>query len=371
MAKEHDSVQLVDNVPLHMDDDALIERDTRLLKEEYYNATGQELTDQDITNALSKALHEKLAVIFKTGNFTAFARDAKTDNESSEKDRRRMQEQGYRRVQSLISRNRAYFYISGDSPGYEWNYGRNEFYCLAIKKFRRGKNSEVKLKRNEPLTLKNCKDTRIEEMVTSYQNDYKVTMNQMRNPFSSWCLTVKKVEIGQQLRVDHCNSDTATNGNQKWSIFKGFPREGGQVMKPKTATDLCVTLKPPKSGKRGGGKATLQKCATQSEKDRNSQAMISCEATTSNSATNRCKYIQLTPNAPKMDYLECDIGGDVLAVSKVQMVLRCINVTCWKRSSVIHNSYHCAFRVSYIAAAKNTTQHESAHEKDLLHVTSV
>lgn len=306
-----------------IDIDEILEDNMRLLREDFYRVAGRELTDQEMADAMSKAMQEQLPGLFRDGKLSR-SRGLKNGILGSEDERRRMREQGIRQVQQVPSGG-TYIMVTGQSPGWSYNYGRNEFYCLAMVWERMG--MQRLPPRKSPFTIKDCLERRAEEIVMAYTSQGDLILDELSDVFWNWCVSSPGPNITENataLMVDHCD---VTNPLQTWTLLSG-----DNTMRPNADPLLCVTANPPISGKVGGVRRRLGKkkrkkrrrrrhwkqsqnyfnaattaaaepifrqCSTD-EDERPQQIFVACRLTGS------CRVVDLGGSST---YVECDISA--------------------------------------------------------------
>jgi len=241
------------------------EVDTNLadLKRQYFDFHGTELTDGMIEAALEKSHGDAGGKAFGPdrkihmyGSVDEFDRESTPQNvvwmdEVDSEDHPDYQHRHlltHRRTQ-VIRRQNMYI-VAGNSPGWQNNRGRNEFFCVSL--YSLDKQNYLP-QQGEMVTLRNCYTTPGKAIALRYANDFTIrTLND--NIYYTWCVGVKKPNKNQEARIDTCNF---FDPNEVWNLFVSDrtwrPGENADL-------DLCMTSQNNPSD---GGKLQLERCESQ------------------------------------------------------------------------------------------------------------
>eukprot|EP00568_Trieres_chinensis_P013038 CAMPEP_0183299910 /NCGR_PEP_ID=MMETSP0160_2-20130417/6496_1 /TAXON_ID=2839 ORGANISM="Odontella Sinensis, Strain Grunow 1884" /NCGR_SAMPLE_ID=MMETSP0160_2 /ASSEMBLY_ACC=CAM_ASM_000250 /LENGTH=306 /DNA_ID=CAMNT_0025462235 /DNA_START=147 /DNA_END=1067 /DNA_ORIENTATION=+ len=261
------------------------------VKRSHFEKTGVELTDEDIDEAIERERerHEREGIVPRkvfTENVTGFEHLYEPDFLTS------------RKLQTIGGSQ--FSLVSARSPGWSWNRGRNEFYCMGISDV----NSDQLPDENTPLTLHNCLTTPKELISMRYVGTDYITFDQLDTTFFDWCISAitKKKNNGYYGGYYPIRGLGGNNNNKKKKKKK---KNGGRKSKrvvvqscsddPYQAwwlrrddstfrlqedVNLCVTASR-NAGQQGGGKLTLERCEFRIRKKstRQAQSWIACRAT--------------------------------------------------------------------------------------------
>lgn len=244
-------------------DDYEVEDNLADLKRQYFEFHGKELTDEMIEAALEKAHADAGGKAFGPdrkihmyGSVDEFDRESTPDNvvwmdEVDSEDHPDYQHRHlltHRRTQ--VVRRQNMYIVAGNSPGWQNNRGRNEFFCVSL--YSLDKQNYLP-QMGEMVTLRNCYTTPGKAIALRYANDFTIrTLND--NIYYTWCIRVKKPKKNQEARIDTCNF---FDPNEVWNLFVADrtwrPGENADL-------DLCMTSQNNPSD---GGKLQLEMCDEQ------------------------------------------------------------------------------------------------------------
>ena len=253
------------------DEDTLIAKNRKELKRMYLEATGRELMDDDIDGAIRSA-HERGLQIVATGW------DAVWEEEG-----RLLEGGGQAYSRKLLATNKDYVFVSGLSPGWDENYGRNEFYCAAVKKI---KWRTMRPKRGERIVLSDCSDTSEASTSFRYNAGKDIKAKKIDTVAHNWCLETRNNSTSK-LYINHCDIFNPLqlfafdDAKKTWGLENGEPNK-------------CFTAEPPKSRRKGKGSIKLQNC-TEEGRTREAQVFRPCETKTG------CTFDAVT------NFLVCDL----------------------------------------------------------------
>lgn len=244
-------------------DDYEVDTNMANLKRQYFDFHGKELTDEMIEAALDKAHADAGGKAFGPdrkihmyGSVDDFDRESTPDNvvwmdEVHSEDHPDYQHRHlltHRRTQ--VVRRQDMYIVAGNSPGWQNNRGRNEFFCVSL--YSLDKQNYLP-EMGEMVTLRNCYTTPGKAIALRYANDFSIrTLND--NIYYTWCIRVKKPNKNQEARIDTCNF---FDPNEVWNLFVNDrtwrPGENADL-------DLCMTSQNNPSD---GGKLQLEMCDEQ------------------------------------------------------------------------------------------------------------
>ena len=244
-------------------DDYEVDTNMANLKRQYFDFHGKELTDEMIEAALEKAHADAGGKAFGPdrkihmyGSVDDFDRESTPDNvvwmdEVDSEDHPDYQHRHlltHRRTQ--VVRRQNMYIVAGNSPGWQNNRGRNEFFCVSL--YSLDKQNYLP-EMGEMVTLRNCYTTPGKAIALRYANDFSIrTLND--NIYYTWCVRVKKPNKNQEARIDTCNF---FDPNEVWNLFVADrtwrPGENADL-------DLCMTSQNNPSD---GGKLQLEICDEQ------------------------------------------------------------------------------------------------------------
>ena len=230
------------------DEDALIVKNREELKRTHLEATGRDLSDDDIDGAIRSAHERGFQIVAPGQNVT-------------------WEEGGSRK---LLAQKKNYVFVSGLSPGWDENYGRNEFYCAAVKKINW---KTMRPKKGERLVLSDCFKTNDAQILFNYQTLGRLMAVKILDIIGQkdWCLETRNNSTSK-LYINRCE---LSNVLQQFSFDDTQKTWGLEVIKNEIP-GKCFTAKPPKAGKNGGGRIQLQNC-TDTGRTREAQVFRPCE----------------------------------------------------------------------------------------------
>ena len=244
------------------DEETNIDREE--LKERYLREAGRELTDVEIDTAVEEARRRAHPKRFGPG------REPRLTNETDGTLISRSLEE--RRRKLVVSKNRDYVLVSGASPGWYENPGRNEFYCASVKKIER---RTLRPKRGQKLTLSDCYDTPEPNIHFEYKASLELVAVKIDGFAHIWCLGVKNVNSDSKIQIDHCDT---MDDKQLWDLYENDNTWQPNILVT-SPQKKCVTAHPIKSASRGGGKLKLKDCSVDPPV-RSAQVFYACESVT-------------------------------------------------------------------------------------------
>lgn len=230
------------------------------LKRRYFEFHGKELTEEMLENAIAEA-RERGPKRFEEGYEMRLTRALPGLEEHVQE--HAVHPRTGRKLQ--VIGNGAGIIVSALSPGFRWNYGRNEFYCAGFDEIAPKFLPKVGTK----LTMLDCYNTPIEQINVDYTVDGELLFDFIDGVYWDWCASTKNVRKGR-LTCDKCD---ITDPLQQWNILSDTASDG--TWRPRDDDFRCVTGKPPKSGKNGGGRLKLTSCTTK-KKSRQAQTFVYC-----------------------------------------------------------------------------------------------
>ena len=269
----------------------VIANNRRELRRIHEETTGGELTERDIDEAISEAHSRVLNGVDNDGgdaqkrlfdreNFR-FVKDVNDVHEISAPYFDREGRQWHRSLAASAD-----LVISGNSPGWDHNFGRNEFYCVAIKEI----GYDYQPQEGTGLVLRECYRTRQEMIALTYASK-EFVFNGVDGVYWDWCATAANPKKSK-LFVAHCD---VTNPLQLWNLFN---TDSSGTWRPDIDASRCVS-----AGKKNE-KLKLKKCSDK-DKKREAQTWVYCRQVTAcafDSDTNLikvdCKLENVCPNRP-------------------------------------------------------------------------
>lgn len=185
-----------------------------------------------------------------------------------------------RRMQTI--RKADGFIVSGASPGFSWNAGRNTFYCAAVPHVDRNQRNT---RRRQKMTLKNCYTSPADEIITKYTDDQELWMKRIDTVYFDWCLESKKIRRNKAIQLNYCDVYDETQ------VFELLGNDDS--WRPTADTTLCVTCQNHNCAS-GGGKLRYKSCSSDlsgNNKYRGGQAFIFCFLGTSCAVDNEFNRI--------------------------------------------------------------------------------
>lgn len=233
------------------------------LKRRYFEFHGVELTDEMLDKAVADA-REKGPKRFEEGYKMRLK--AKLPGLEEHQEEHSVHRETGRRLQTVT---RGFgIIVSALSPGWQWNYGRNEFYCAGF--------DEIKPpflpKEGTKITMLDCYNTRYEQISIQYTNDDELIFPDIDGVYWDWCSATNNARKGK-LRCERCD---ITDPLQQWTLLDADSSDG--TWRPREDDFRCVTGRPPKSGRDGGGRLKLRACSTK-KKTRQAQTFVFCRDT--------------------------------------------------------------------------------------------
>ena len=225
------------------------------IKHLHFEATGKELTEEDIDAAIKEARN------IGPGRWEeGYKRNYVQNITDMPENHIHIDKQG-RRFMQLVPKSDNAILVSGLSPGWPHNSGRSKFYCVTIDDIQ----EDGLPKKKEKLVLKDCKDVFDEQTSVQYSSSSRELKFALDGLYWEWCVGASNRK--SKMYVDICDEK---NPLQVWDLFKT-----DNTWRPDVDTSRCVTATPPKAGRRGGGKLKLTKCS-QEDKKREAQVFIYC-----------------------------------------------------------------------------------------------
>jgi len=244
-------------------DDYEVETNLADLKRQYFEFHGKVLTDDMIEAALKKAHADAGGKAFGPdrkihmyGSVDDFDRESTPENVvwMDEVDSEDHPDYQHRRLlthrRTQVVRRQNMYIVAGNSPGWQNNRGRNDFFCVSL--YSLDKQNYLP-QMGEMVTLRNCYTTPGKAIALRYADDFTIrTLND--NIYYTWCIRVKKPKKNQEARIDTCNF---FDPNEVWNLFVADrtwrPAENADL-------DLCMTSQNNPSD---GGKLQLEMCDEQ------------------------------------------------------------------------------------------------------------
>jgi len=269
------------------------------LKREYYEKIGEELTDAMMDAALDKAWDER-PKWFEDGHKFHLVSKIPGLEEHYTPPSRKLRSKRMLQVNEVTQGDKGML-VSALSPGWDWNYGMNEFLCVGFDQIK----PSFLPKPGQRLKMIDCKLAPALQSGLKYTSSNELKWQNADKIFWDWCIETNKVRNGV-LKVDTCKSE---NPLQQWLLVhvKGqSSKVGDGTWRPLVDETRCVTGYPSKAGQQGGGRIKLSSCTTQG-KNRMAQTWIWCK-----DVTNKCE-IEVDPGNDS-GYIDCSIKTECAIV---------------------------------------------------------
>jgi len=266
------------SLELEQKESELVTNSRRKLRRLHLEATGKELTEENIDAAIDKARTEA------TGRWEEEYERTFVQNFTNIGEHQvHTSKKGRRWTQVVASKDG--ILISGLSPGWPHNTGRNEFYCVGIDDIGHNNLPDQKTK----LVLLDCRKTFKEQIGLTYK-DKEIIFNELDGVFWDWCATASNARKSK-IFVNQCDF---VDPFQVWSLLTD-----DNTWRPDVDKTKCVSAKPPSAGRSGGGRLKLATCS-KNEKKREAQVFIYCEQKT------KCEFDTVTDKIK----LDCKIQDE-------------------------------------------------------------
>ena len=230
-------------------------------KRRHLEVTGNELTDEDIDEAIRSAKERgpqrfgEGYQVYLTKNITGLEEFYRPTIEEE------VEIMGRRRT-AVAAKSKGVL-VSGLSPGWEWNSGRNEFYCVGINDLGKDKLPKSRAR----LEMKDCYKTRYELISLEYTVHREIVFNDLDQTSWNWCAGAKNARKSG-INVDICDFEDEF---QVWDLLTN-----DNTWRPDVEGNNCVEAKPSKSAAGGGGRLKIRQC-TNKDKNRQAQVFLWCK----------------------------------------------------------------------------------------------
>mmetsp|Transcript_42481 Transcript_42481/g.128915 ORF Transcript_42481/g.128915 Transcript_42481/m.128915 type:complete len:416 (-) Transcript_42481:271-1518(-) len=239
------------------------------LKREYYEKIGKELTDAMIDVALDEAWEER-PKWFENGHKLHLVSKIPGLEEHYTPPSRKLRSKRMLQVNEVTQGDKGML-VSALSPGWDWNYGMNEFLCVGFDQIK----PSFLPKPRQKVKMVDCQLTPALQTGMKYTSNNDIVWQNTDKIFWDWCVETNKVRNGM-IRVDTCKLD---NPLQQWLLVhvKGQSgKVGDGTWRSLVDENYCVTGKPSKAGRQGGGRLKMSKCTSRGKR-RMAQTWIWCK----------------------------------------------------------------------------------------------
>lgn len=216
-------------------------RNWKKFKREYFkgaNETETELTDADVDRLINEAIAKAQANSPRFGEEGfqwTLMRPIKGLEEYYDPNERE------RVLSHTLTTTANVHLVSGQSPGWSWNFGRNEYYCVSVDIYGWQYYPTV----GSDLKLLECTNVYPRQYAFRYSRDDEMRFYGFDDPFWDWCAETSEPGNGT-VRINKCNT---TDERQQFSILGG---NADNSWRPKINDAIaCITANPPESGARG------------------------------------------------------------------------------------------------------------------------